>query len=154
MSADLLKIISVFLLSSVKFGLGGVPAAIAAGFDFFKAITVTVSGGITGAFVFTFLSEWILKGFQRLRAKLFGEPRKKKLFTRMNRLIVFVKIKFGLIGLAIITPSILSLPLGCFLAVRYYHNKQQILLYMSVSVVIWALILYFFYDYLHGLFFK
>lgn len=154
MSADLLKIISVFLLSTVKFGLAGVPAAIAAGFPFFKAITVTVSGGVTGAFVFTYLSEWIIIGFGKLRVKLFGPPKPKKKFTRMNRLIVTVKRKFGLMGLSIITPSILSLPLGCFLAVKYYHNKQKILLYMSVSVIVWALVLYFFYDYLNGLIFK
>lgn len=151
MSGEVLKIISIFLLSSVKFGLAGVPAAVAAGYPFFEAVTITVTGGITGAFVFTYLSELILKGINNLKRKLFGEPKPKKTFTRMNRLIVTVKKKFGLIGLSIITPSILSLPLGCFLAVRYYRNKQQILLYMSVSVVAWALVLYVFYSYVKDL---
>lgn len=154
MSAALLEVISVFLLSTVKFGLAGMPASI--GFfgaeEPFKALTVPISGGITGAFLFTYLSDWILDNVGKLKARLFGPPKPKKKFTRMNRLIVTIKKKFGLIGLAIVTPSLLSLPLGCFLAVRYYHNKQQILLYMSVSVVVWAMLIFYLYDYIKGLF--
>lgn len=153
MSANLWKIILVFLTSTVKFGLGGVPAAVVADFDFFKAMTVTISGGIAGTFFFTYLSDWLLHFIQKIRARS-GKQANRKKFTRMNRLIVKVKRNFGLLGLAILTPSVLSIPLGCFLAARYYSNKQQIILYMSISVVIWAIVLYFFWQYFHDLIFK
>jgi hypothetical protein len=149
MAIDLWKIILIFLTSSVKFGLGGVPAAVIAGLPFFEAMTVTISGGIAGNFFFTYLSGWVLKTLDRFRGKN-RKPRRN--FTRMNRMIVKVKKNFGLIGLSIITPSILSIPLGCFLATRYYSNKQQIILYMSVSVVAWAVVLYFAYDYFYSFF--
>jgi hypothetical protein len=146
MSADLWQIILIFLTSAVKFGLGGVPAAVIAELPFFEAMTVTISGGIAGTFFFTYLSEGVLRLINRMRGS--KKPRKK--FTRMNRLIVRVKRGFGLIGLAVITPAILSIPLGCFLAVRYYPNKQQIILYMSVSVVVWAAALYYVWGYVYS----
>jgi hypothetical protein len=153
MSSHLLKIISVFLACTIKFGLVGVPAAVAAGFPFFKAVTITAAGGIAGSFFFTFLSVWILKGMKKVRGKIVKNPKKK--FTRFNRAIIKVKWRFGLLGIAIITPPILSMPLGCFLAVRYYsHRQQQILIYMSISVLGWAVILFFFWKNIHDLIFN
>lgn len=136
---DVLEILSVFLLSAVKFGIGGVPAAVIAEFSFFKAMIVTISGGMTGVFVFTYMSGWINKQLLKLKKKS-NKPKKK--FTLTNKTIVYVKRYFGLLGLAIITPLILSIPLGVFLAVRYYEDKGKIIRYMIVSVVFWAIALY------------
>lgn len=152
MSEDLWKIISVFLLSAIKFGLGGVPAAVFAKFSFFKSITITCAGGITGTIVFTYISDWIIKGYRKAKEKireLKTEKKTKRKFTTTNRIIVKVKQKLGLIGIAIITPLILSIPLGCFIAVRYYENKQRVITYMSVSIIICATVLYLFYNYLY-----
>lgn len=152
-TTGLLEILGIFLLSSIKFGIAGVPAAVFAKFSLFKTLTVTISGGVAGTIFFTYLSEWVILGIAKLRARLFGPPKPKRKFTRMNRLIVTVKRKFGLIGLAIITPSLLSIPLGVFLAVRYYPNKQKIILYMCISIVCWAVVLYFFYHYFYSMIF-
>lgn len=147
MTQYLLEILGIFLLSAVKFGIAGVPAAVFAGFSFFKTVTVTTTGGIVGTVFFTFLSKWFIDFYHRMKEKIFGKKvKKKKVFTRTNRLIVTVKMKFGLLGLSILTPSLLSFPLGVFLAVRYYHNKQKIITYMSISTFLWSVILYFFYN--------
>lgn len=137
---DFLKILSVFLLSSVKFGLGGIPLAIAGyGFNFIKTVIVTSSGGISGVYFFLILSEKLLNTWYKLFPKNLNQGRKK--FTIKNKVIVLVKNKFGLLGLSIITPLILSIPLGVFLALRYYKNKKLILVYMAFSVLGTALIL-------------
>jgi hypothetical protein len=151
---EVLEVLGIFALSAVKFGIAGVPAAVFAKFSFFKTMVVTVSGGLVGTLFFTYLSDWVLDGIERIRLKFRkGKPApKKKLFTRSNRMLVKVKAKFGLIGLAVITPLILSIPLGAFLAVRYYHNKQKIILFMSVSIFCWALLLYFFYNFFYSKF--
>jgi len=138
MTTELLKILSVFLLSSVKFGIGGVPAAVFANFPFFKAMLITISGGITGVTVFAYLSDWINE-----RLKKIGSKKQKKKFTLTNKIIVYVKKYFGLIGISIITPLILSIPLGVFIAVKFYHDKNKVIRFMFVSITIWAVVLYF-----------
>lgn len=139
---ELWKIISVVLLSSVKFGLGGLPLALAVyHFSFFKAVVTTSFGGILGIVVFSYLSELILKLADKVtcwwRKKHPAKPKKK--FTFQNKMIVRVKKRFGLIGLAILTPTVLSMPLGMLLAKRYFHNTQRVMVYMISSVLFWAI---------------
>ncbi len=141
MGTDILKILSVFLLSAVKFGLGGVPAAVFANFGFFKAMLVTISGGMCGVVVFTYLSEWINN---RIKKAALNKPKvPKKKFTFTNKLIVRVKKYFGLIGIAAITPILLSIPIGVFLAIRYYKDKGKVIRFMLVAIVGWAVALYY-----------
>lgn len=147
MWTDILKIVSVFLLSSVKFGIGGVPAAVFANFPFFKAMLITITGGMTGVVVFTYLSDWINN---RIKKAIHKKPKKK--FTITNKIIVYVKKYFGLVGLSIITPLVLSIPLGVFIAVKFYHDKNKVMRYMFVSIVGWAVILYFVLHTFRGFF--
>ncbi len=138
---ELWKIISVILLSSVKFGLGGLPLALAGyHFSFFKTVVTTSFGGILGILVFSFLSEQILKVVNKFVVKWRHKHPKKpaKIFTFKNKMIVRVKQRFGLIGLAILTPTVLSMPLGMLLAKRYFHNNQKVMLYMISSVLFWS----------------
>lgn len=141
MGTEILKILSIFLLSTVKFGLGGVPAAVFANFSFFKAMLVTISGGMVGIVTFTYLSEWINQRLQKSALKKTGKPKKK--FTFTNKLIVYVKKYFGLVGIAVVTPIILSIPIGVFLSIRYYKDKGKIIRYMFVSILGWAVALYY-----------
>ena len=139
------EIVLVFLLSTTKFVFGAVPFALGLGFSFFEAVTVTSLGGFTGVTVFVFLSEKIVDRLRkrRLEKKLAeehaadGKPAPKK-FTRKNKIIVQVKRRFGLIGIAFLTPLLFSIPLGCFLAVRYFKPKHKIMIYMFVSVLFWS----------------
>jgi len=138
---EIWEIASVFLMSTVKFVFGAVPMALAMGFSFFETVVVTSLGGFTGVLFFVFLSDTILKKYneQKKKKAINAESQKpKKNFTRKNRLIVFIKRKFGVIGISIATPFLLSIPLGCFLAVRYFKNKQQIIAYMFASILFWS----------------
>ncbi len=142
-----LEILGVFVLSALKFGLAGVPTAVFAKWSFFKVLTVTISGGITGTVVFTFISEAIIRFFKDIRKRLGHLPEKsKKKFTFTNKIIVKVKRRFGLLGIAILGPSVLSIPLGVFLSVRYFKNRKKIMSYFFLSIIAWAIILYFFYN--------
>jgi uncharacterized membrane protein len=138
------EIASVFLLSSVKFVFGGVPLALGLGFSFFKAVTVTSLGGFTGIVFFVFLSEKIIANLKKVKEQkknqeLHFHSTEKKIFTRKNKIIVQVKHRFGLSGIALLTPFLISIPLGCYLAVRYFKNKQQIITYMFVSILFWSI---------------
>jgi uncharacterized membrane protein len=134
------EIISVFLLSTVKFVFGAVPMALGLGFSFFEAVTVTSLGGITGVTIFVLMSEKIVARLKKRKMEKqheHPETRKKK-FTKKNKIIVWVKMRFGLIGIAFLTPLLLSIPIGCFLAVRYFKNKHRILVFMFLSILFWS----------------
>lgn len=135
------EIISVFLLATVKFVFGAVPMALGMGFSFFQAVTITSLGGFTGVMIFTFTSEKLIHGYQERRHREKHErqqQKKKPVFTRRNRLIMRVKSRFGLFGIALLTPLLFSIPIGCFIAVRYFKQKQKILLYMFASILFWS----------------
>lgn len=149
---EVLKILSVFLSSSLAFGKLGMPMAIAVfKKSFLKVILVTIAGGVTGNIVFTNLSAAIIKGIHNWRLKR-GLIHKKKIFTKFNRRIITVKKRFGLVGIAIITPMFLSTPLGAFLAERFFRDKKRVIVYLSVSTVGWAFALYFLFTFFYDTF--
>ncbi len=147
---EISEIISVFLMCSVKFGIGGMPMAVFLfNFSFIKALLVCNVGGITGVFVFTYFLAAIKKWFANIKLR-FSKPNNqvKQKFTFTNKLVVRIKQRFGLLGIAIITPPLLSIPLGVFFSL-YFFKKQKIkiLIYNSVSVILWELILFFAFNY-------
>ena len=136
------EIASVFLLSTVKFVFGGVPLALAYGFSFFKAVVITSLGGFAGILTFVAVSDFLLRKYKERQHKKHHDhpaPKKnKKVFSKKNRLIIHVKQRFGLIGIATLTPLLFSIPVGCFLATRYFKDKQRVILYMFVSILFWS----------------
>jgi uncharacterized membrane protein len=141
-------------MSAVLFIKGGVPMALGLGFSFFESVTVTSLGGIAGTVFFVFLSEKLIGNYQKLKRKRIEKKeiaKTKKTFTSTNRLIIKTKKRFGLAGIAFLTPLIFSFPLGCFLAVRFFKEKQKIILYLSSSVMFWAVCGYFFYKPIYNL---
>ena len=137
-------IISVFIASTLKLGLVGTPLAAAFKFSFLKTLLVCGSGGVAGSFAFGYLSEEILIFWAWLMKKLFPNRKKAKTFTKTNRVIVRTKKYFGIIGIAFISPLFLSIPLGSFVAVRFFKDRHKTVLYMCISSVLWTVILYFF----------
>lgn len=136
-----LQLVSVFLLSCVKFVFGGVPLALLYGFSFFETVTVTCLGGFLGSTFFVYTSDKLIAYFKKRKA-LKDEKNKSqapsKKFTRTNKIIVTAKKRFGLLGIAVLTPALLSIPIGCFLAVRYFKDKQRVLMYMFGSILFWS----------------
>jgi uncharacterized membrane protein len=133
-------------MSTVKFVFGAVPTAVGMGFSLFETVTVTSLGGFTGVICFVFLSETIVRNYKkRIHLKHLKDPNFKppKIFTKRKRRIVTVKKRFGILGIAFLTPLLFSIPIGCFIAVRYFKNKQQILLYMFGSIFFWSVTTYY-----------
>jgi hypothetical protein len=145
---NLSQIVIVFLLSTVKFGFGGVPLAVmVAKFPIFKAITITTAGAVAGAIVFANMSEWLLHKWSLFRKKY--RPHRDHKNIPESKLTKRIREKWGLFGLAFFTPFILSIPIGTLLSVYFYHDKQKVISYMIVSIVAWDLFFYYFYNYLY-----
>lgn len=137
-----LQILLIILLSSTKF-LTAPITALNIGFGYVQTLVITTVGGIIGVFFFFFLSNIIMLALQKLSPRMhFTKSKtKKRKFTWKNKMIVRVKRDFGLIGLAALTPTILSIPVGTFLAARYFENRLKVLTYLVVSVCVWSVII-------------
>jgi len=137
--AEFFKILSIFLTCTFFFVKLGVPSAVIFfKYNFIKAMLVACSGGITGNIIFTYLSATFLNWTHAYREK---RNIKKKIFTKSTRRMIRIKQRFGLAGIAFITP-IISQPIGAFFAEKFFKDKKKVILYLSVSVVFWALFIY------------
>ena len=150
----MVQIILTILFSSFKFAATFPLVIIQFEFSFAETILWTNVGGIIGIYFFAFLSEkllaWWKRAFRRSnRHILEDEQQEKKIFTRKNRRIVRIKQKYGLFGIALTTPFLLSIPVGVFLVVRYYHTSKSKFLYLIASNLFWSVIytgFYMFWD--------
>ena len=121
-------------------GLGGIPLSYLLKFNLLKSVFATTLGGCAGSFVFVHTSDWLLKRAAKLKKKN-KTPRTKRSFTVKNKMIVRVKIKYGLFGIAAITPLFLSYPVGCIIAMRYFKNKKKVISFLWASTATWSIIL-------------
>lgn len=150
---DVLKLLMVVLLSGVKFLFAPI-ISIGYGYNFLQTLFITSVGGIIGVFFFYFLSKWLIQKYYRYcpvivfyfagekaRQKLIdsrcGRENKKK-FTKKNKFIIKARKNYGFIGIILLTPILLSIPIGAFIAQKYYSKNKNILLYLSLSVTIWS----------------
>ncbi len=155
----MVPILLTILFSSFKFAATFPLVIIQFEFSFLETILWTNVGGILGVYFFAFLADlliaWWKRTFRRSnRHILEDEQQVKKVFTRRNRRIVRTKQKYGLMGIALITPFLLSIPVGVFLVVRYYHHSRNRFLYLIAANLIWSLIYTGFYMFWEELLLK
>ncbi|MCD4729925.1 MAG: hypothetical protein K8R74_04960 [Bacteroidales bacterium] len=147
------KLIQILIVSGIKF-LFAPLISIGYGFNYFQTVIFTTIGGILGILFFYFLSKWIISQYGKYCPIVFSyftgekverakkilncdQPPKKK-FTRKNKIIINIRKKYGFFGIIFFTPILLSIPIGAFLARKYYSKKANVLVYMSISVVLWS----------------
>jgi hypothetical protein len=143
---EIWKFISAALACTISLSKIGIPAVIAIyKSNYLLALLSSCTGAIFGTVVFTYLSAGLLKWWDQLKEKWFTSKHPKKIFTKSNRRVLRIKHRFGLIGIAILTPIFLSIPIGAFLAERFYKDKKKVIVYLSVSALFWCFTLYFLY---------
>lgn len=74
---------------------------------------------------------------------------KRKVFTRRNRRIVRIWKSFGLAGIALITPVILSIPIGTVIANSLVANKRRVIAYMFISILFWSFLMTSVFEIMH-----
>ncbi len=132
--------ILVIFVSTTKFAAAPF-LSLAKGFGYFEAVIFSVVGGISGIFIYAFFSRGIYLIWKKIKSKFVNDksvPSKK--FSSRRRLFVKIKMKFGLLGIAALTPVLISIPVGMFFGTRYYPVKK-VFIYMISSVIFWALLL-------------
>ncbi|MCF8253310.1 MAG: small multi-drug export protein [Bacteroidia bacterium] len=132
----LLKVLSVVVWSAIKY-IVGIGMAIGFGFNQIEILVYTVGGGMLGVVFYLYLWALILNIYYRYYPKK-NKPIKFSKYKR--KLVKFIR-KYEVWGIALITPIILTPPVGTILAATIEHNKWRIKLIMLASFCFWTLII-------------
>lgn len=135
MLTELVKYLTVYLFSMFKFILG--PASgVLAGVSFVATVALTVAGMMTSVFIFSVFGErvrqWYFKRWVRNDLRT---------FTKKKRTLVRVWRTYGMLGVAFLTPILLTPIGGTIVAVSFGEDRWKIFVYMLVSAVFWSVIL-------------
>jgi hypothetical protein len=88
---------------------------------------------MTSVYIFTFFGDRI-----KVLTDRFFKKKKRKLFTRQNRRFVRIWRKYGIIGIAFLTPILLT-PIGGTVAANAMGcKKERIFRYMWISSLFWS----------------
>lgn len=114
-----------------------------------ETLLYTNIGGILGAFIFLNFSRFLIRTWERYSP---GRKRKKMIFSPSSRKFVRIKMKYGLPGIVILSPVILSIPVGAFLAAKYYGTNVKVLTWLVGGQFFWSVIYTLFYTHVKALF--
>jgi len=141
-----MKELIIILFCTWKFAAMFPVAIFAMKMSFFETIMYTNIGGAFGALIFTIFSDILIKTWNKYLQKKFKLHRKpKKVFTKRKRFLVKIKVKYGLTGIVVLTPLILSIPVGSFLIAKYYGRKKINIIWLISGQIAWS----FIYTYLY-----
>jgi membrane protein DedA with SNARE-associated domain len=133
MGETILKIISVYFSTMLKFILGP-SIGVASDLNLISTILATVAGMMTVVLLFTFFGDWLKKHVISKFSK------KQSKFSVSNKKFVTLWKKYGLVGVAALTPVILTPIGGSILAVSSGSPKDKIIFYMFISAAVWSTI--------------
>ncbi len=150
----LFKLLQILLLSGLKFFFAPL-ISVGYGYNYFQTILITSLGGILGILFFFYFSRWLIKQYNKFCPVIFAgftgksvdqakkilncdQPSKRKIFSSKSRNLIKLRKKYGYLGIIILTPVLLSIPIGAFLAQKYYSKRKSTLLYMSLSIAAWS----------------
>ncbi|AKP50432.1 hypothetical protein [Cyclobacterium amurskyense] len=133
MNEYLITFAGIYFLCLFKFIAGPLLGA-AAGYGLLEIVIVTVSGMMTSVILFTFLGEWFKTNWTIIIKK------KQKRFSKRTRNIIKIWKKFGIWGIAFLTPLILTPIGGTVVLTSFGIAKRKILFTMLVSAFFWAFV--------------
>jgi len=141
---EILKAIPVLLSATLKFILGPIGGK-AAGLHLITTMIATAGGMMTSVVAFTYFGEFIRK---HIIQRFFKDRPERNLDGRSATWYR----KYGLPGIAFLTPVILTPIGGTLLAVGLGSSRQKVIFFMLISACLWSVALttavYFGYDFI------
>jgi hypothetical protein len=124
--------IGIILLSTTKY-LMGAGIAFSYKLGILEGFLTSTIGGILGVAIYLFI-------FDKTESNI-GKKRKRRRISFL-RFLARIRSSYGLVGISILSPLVLSIPLGCFLARSFESNNKKILAYMSAGVIAWGVLIF------------
>lgn len=154
----ILKLLTVFLIASIKY-FWATPYSFGMKLNEWETIFFMEAGGILGFLFFYYFFGFLFKELKimwptvyrftpvlfKVRFEMWRKRRKiQKLnarkFTKRNKLIIRMRKRYGMWGLVILSPVILSIPVGALLGNKYFRHDHHFIPYMLISIVIWGIV--------------
>lgn len=133
MLQEILKAIPIYLSCMLKF-IFGPAGGYAVGLHPITTILTTVFGMMTVVFLFTYFGNW-------MREKVFRRFRLWKVNSKKAQRFEKVWKRYGLAGVALLTPVILTPIGGTLLAISSGSPREKIIFYMFVSASVWSVLI-------------
>ncbi|WP_238395731.1 hypothetical protein [Pontibacter pudoricolor] len=119
----------------VKFFAGPL-TGVAVGLTYFETVLLTIAGMMTTVIIFSVIGRAFSKWWsKRQRAQ------NKPMFSKKNRRIVAIWNKFGVVGVAFLTPILLTPIVGTVVAALFGAPRKQIFIHMLWSSIVWSALL-------------
>ncbi len=116
--------------------------------QFLDIFVPTTAGAIFSMAIFYFLSDFLMERAAAKR-KLAQEtalangteyiPKRK--FTRLNKLMVKLKMRIGIYGITILAPLFLSIPVGSIVCAKFYGHHKKTFPLMVVFMCAYSLLM-------------
>lgn len=133
--------LSIVFSSMFKFILGPL-LGLAYDFPIWVTSILTAIGMMLSVFLISYLGDGVRAYVvQRLKKR-----KRYKVFTKRKRRIVKVWQRFGMTGVAFLTPILLTPIGGALIALSFGVKKSKILFFMAVSAIFWSPIITFFIE--------
>lgn len=131
---ELSRAIPIYFSSMLKFIFGPVGGYLAK-LNILTTILTTVAGMMTVVIAFAFFGDLIKK---HIISRFF---RKKQPFSERNRKFVRIWRKYGLAGVAALTPLLFTPIGGVLLAMSFGSPRDKLIIYMFISASFWSVAL-------------
>ncbi|MGV3559928.1 hypothetical protein [Larkinella arboricola] len=130
---EIAKYLSVLVASMVKF-IGGPVTGVAVGLSWVETWLFTAAGMMASVVLVTYAGAALRTLWNRYR------PSAPRRFTARTRLAVRVWKRSGMVGIAFLTPLLLTPIGGTILAVSFRVSRSLIFSYMLISALFWGVV--------------
>lgn len=128
----------IFLLGATPFFevVGVIPIGVAAGLPAFPVAILAFAGNILTIWLLILMMDHVKKWMEARR-----EKKGKDIPEKRQKRAANLWKKYGLPGLAILSPFLIGSHLGAILAMGFGGTKKRITLWMTLSITGWTLIM-------------
>jgi len=154
----ILKSTSVFLVASIKY-FWATPYSFGMKLNEWETLFFMEAGGILGFLFFYYFFGFLFRELKllwpvvykftpvlfKVRFEMWVQRQRikrltAKKFTKRNKMIVQMRKRYGMWGLLILSPIILSIPVGALLGNKYFKHNHHFIPYMILSIMVWGIV--------------
>jgi len=154
----ILKVLSVILVASIKY-FWATPYSFGLKLNEWETIFFMLTGGVLGFLFYYYFFGFLFKELKllwplvynftpvlfKVRFEMWLNRRRikrmfAKKFTNRNKIIIRIRRQYGKWGIVILSPVILSIPVGALLGNKYFKNDRHFIPYMIFSIIIWGIV--------------
>lgn len=128
--------LTVTALCAVKYMIG-VASGLATDFSFTELFLCYFIGGSLGMVLYTLFGNRIMNWWKKRKSQ---NTEISQDLPPKNDWKIKVWNRFGLVGIAILTPPILSQPVGTAISLGFGTPAYKVIIFMCASIFVWSLI--------------